>query len=284
MATIQEDLTKVKELVEQAKSILVVTHKKTTMDSVGSALSMYLGLTALGKTVTVASPDPMTVEFSSFVGANKWTNEVGKKNFIISLDYQEGSIEKVSYNIENNKFNLVIEPRPGFDFSADKAHYQHAGVEADLIIAVDTVSLGDLGDLYELNKDAFASKPIIVIDSHKENTKFGQLNIVDASPVTVELIAVVLSSLGIKLTEDLATNMFNALLASTNNFQIDGVTGRTFEVAAVCMKAGAKRFLKQVEQKKSEEIVVGETVVTPNAEAKNDDWLKPKIFKGPVTG
>lgn len=237
-------IVKVKELVEKAKDIVVVTHENPTFDSVGSVLSMYMGLTGLGKNVTVVCPSQITVGLSNFVGVNKIATEMAKKNFIVSLDYVEGSIEKVSYNIEGDKFNLVIEPKSGFGaFSSDKVKYSWQGSAADLIFTIDTIHLGGLGKIYETDKDLFASKPIVNIDRHPNNTHFGQLNFVEPKvSSTVELTAIVLSSLGVKLTVDIATNILNAIYEATDNFQALGVTSRTFDLTSACIKAGAKRF------------------------------------------
>lgn len=238
------DITKIKELLDKSPEVLIVMHERPTFDSVGSALALSLGLTSLGKKVTVACPDPMTVELSSFVGVNKIVTELGKKNFVISLDYVDGSIEKVSYNIEGDKFNLVVEPRVGFEsFSQDKVHFSHAGTAANLIIAVDTIHLGGLKKLYESDKELFASKPVINIDRHPNNAHYGHTNMVNPqASSTVEVVAQLLAGLGVKLTEDIATNILNALYGATNNFQNGNVTATAFELAGACMKVGGKRF------------------------------------------
>ncbi len=237
-------LQKAKDMVMAAKDVVVVTHGNPTMDSMGGSLALMLGLVSLGKQSTVICPDPMTVGLSSFVGADKVGKEFGKKNFVVSLDYEDGSIEKVSYNIEGKKFNLVIEHRPGFaPMTADKAHYSYQGVNADLIISVDTLNFADFGTVYTQHKDMFAGKQIINIDFHNANANYGAINLVDpGASSTSELVAEFLATLGVKLTTDIATNLLNAIYAATNNFQNTNVTSMAFEVASVCLKAGAKRF------------------------------------------
>jgi c-di-AMP phosphodiesterase-like protein len=314
------DVTKFRELVDNAQDILIVTHEKPTADSIGSALAMFLGLTSLGKKVTVACPDPITVELSSFVGVNKVLSEVHKKNFVISLDYVEGSIEKVSYNIEGDKFNLVIEPRPGFDtFSGDKVHFLNTGASADLIIAVDTIHLGGLKKLYEGDKDLFSSHPVVNIDRHSNNANFGQLNLINpSSATTVEIVSKLMSGIDIQLSEDIATNILNSVIISTNNFQSPFVNADTFELMAACYKAGAKRFSKRNDEdiKITEDLpgfnnddeshpaagLSGDNQNEPFAPFNNPvqnpsvsrkpilkpkeapaDWLKPKIFKSTST-
>ncbi len=296
---LKQDIGKIKELLGTASDILIVTHSNPTIDSIGSSLALSLGLISLGKKVTVVCPDAMTVAFSSFVGVQKIVRTIGNKNFVISLDYTEGSIEKVSYNIEGDKFNLVIEPRGGYDgFSEDKVHYTRAGNAADMICAIGMSHLGELDGLEEANKELFATKPIINIDTHAENSLYGAVNLVDPEASSVaELVSHVLSNLGAQLTEDIATNVLNALYGATDSFQSSKVTAQAFELAAACVKMGGKKFTNH---KDSEEIPLAESVedkfpfgeparepaeeFSSLAQEDTDrptppDWLKPKIFK-----
>lgn len=285
----QVDFAKIKEVLDKAAEVLIVTHEKPTFDSIGSSLALSLGLSGLGKKVTVACSDPVTVALSSFVGVNKIASDLAKKNFIISLDYVDGSIEKVSYNIEGNQFNLVIEPRPGFTpFSPDKVHYSYAGANADTIIVVDTIHLGGLGKLYEDNKELFSGKTIINVDYHPNNSHYGTHNIVDhTASSTAEPVARLLSTLGAPLTQDIATNLLNAVYGATNNFQTATVSASAFELAAVCLKAGGRRFTKAVagEEVPSQEVARDMPRITPTPQSPiqsgqaPSDWLKPKIFK-----
>jgi c-di-AMP phosphodiesterase-like protein len=252
-----------------------------------------LGLESLGKKVSIVCPDAMTVALSSFVGVNKFAADLSRKNFIISLDYEEGSIEKVSYNIEGNRFNLVIEPRAGHTgFSEDNVHYSSGGSAADLIFTVDTIHLGGLKKVYEENKELFSGKPVVNIDRHPNNAQYGRMNIIDPqSSSTAEVVSQFLSGIGVRLSADIATNVLNALYSATNAFQADHVSAQVFELAAACLKAGGKRFWKPVAAQ--EEVPTAETVTTPMAESKPaekpagqsppggapPDWLKPKIYK-----
>ncbi len=268
--TYEEALAKAKELVGKANDVVIVTHAKPTMDSMGGSLALMLGFISLGKKATVVCPDPVTVNLSSFVGVDRVVRDFGKKNFVISLDYVDGSIEKVSYNIEGKKFNLVVEHRPGFDlFSPDKVQYSYQGVPADLIVSVDTIDPKDLGAVYDHQKDIINSKQIINIDFHGDNTNYGTINLVDpGASSTTELVAEFLATLGVKLTTDIATNLLNAIYEATNNFSNSNVTSMAFEVASVCLKAGAKRFGAATQPSVTPEepkIFVNKQPVTPAA-------------------
>lgn len=305
------DINKIKDELAKVSDVLIVTHEHPTYDSMGSTLALFLGLSGMGKKVTVACPDPMTVEHSNFIGANKMVSSLGHKNFVISLDYIDGSIEKVSYNIEGDKFNLVIEPRPGFEnFNQEKVHYSYAGAGASIIFTVDTIHLGGLKKLYEEDKELYATKPIINIDRHPNNANYGHTNMVDMqASSTAEVIFQLLAGLGIAVTQDIATNLLNAVAGATNNFQNANTSALAFEVAATATKAGGKRFTKPEEVSETavpatpmgavslpgkEEINTQtteppkefvpssssqQTQPAPKPHRAPPDWLKPKIFK-----
>jgi nanoRNase/pAp phosphatase (c-di-AMP/oligoRNAs hydrolase) len=285
---LQQDITKVKEFLDKANDILIVTHEHPTYDSIGSTLALYLGLESLGKKVSIVCPDAMTVELSSFIGVNKFATDLSRKNFVISLDYEEGSIEKVSYNIEGNKFNLVIEPRGGHaGFSEDKVHYSKSGTTVDLIFAVDTIHPGGLKKVYEENKELFTGKTVVNIDRHPNNAMYGKMNIIDPeASSTAEVVSQFLSGVGVRLTADIATNVLNALYGATNAFQTAHVGSQAFELAAACMKAGGKKFWKPAVAEK--EVTATEITAAPVVETAKPvvkptetppDWLKPKIYK-----
>lgn len=286
--TYEEALAKAKEMVGAAQNVVVVTHGNPTKESLGSSLALMLGLISLGKKATVICPDPVTVELSSFVGVDKVVRDFGKKNFVVSFDYVDGSIEKVSYNIEGKKFNLVVEHRPGFEpLTPDKVNYAYQGVSADLIITVDTLNWNQMGDVYTHNKDFIASKPVVNVDFHNENLNYGQLNLVDpGASSTTELVAELMATLGVKLTTDIATNLLNAIYDATKNFSNPNVTSMAFEVASVCLKAGAKRFGVDAPQQPQPKV---EPISQPKADRPMDETpvsspqpitSEPQIFVG----
>ncbi len=301
-----KDLThEIQEAVNQltaSQEILIVTHNRPTFDSVGSSLGLMLALQSLGKKTTLACSEPMTVAFSNFIGVNKIVSKIGKRNFVVSLDYTEGSIEKVSYNIEGAKFNLVIEPRVGFPaFNQENVNYSYSGVSCDAIVAVDTIHFGGFHDLYEENKELFSTKPVIVIDRHPNNALYGTVNLVDGEvATTTELVAKVISGLDAQMTADIASNLLNGLFGGSDNFTSTLVGTETFNLAAYLVSAGGRHFTTAITSEELPDIEATQTLnpeeratdLTPlpqvapfvkPAEGKTiptpAEWLKPKIFK-----
>lgn len=271
---ISTNISEIQNLLASAQEVLILTHENPNQDSLGASLSLYLSLSALGKKVAVACSTPLTVEFGNLVGIDKISQNLSSKNFVISLDYVEGAIEKVSYNISDDKFNLVIEPHPGAPpFSPEKVHYSTGSAIPELIFVLDSANFEQLGKFYHNEKDLYSKVPTINIDCHPGNLYFGKINLVDpGASSTSEIVTFLLQNLGLSLTEDIATNLLVGITFATNNFASESVGAGAFEAAAICLKAGGKRL----------GMLAKPTKEGPSQEAPAD-WLQPKIFKSSLT-
>lgn len=278
----EEEISKIKEALNNAEEVLVAINKTPTFDSVASSLSLYLGLKKLGKKPSVFCEDKIRVEFSNLIGVDKVNDDLGGKNFVISLDYKEGSIDKVSYNIEGDKFNLVITSKPGAPaLSAENVHYSYSGLAADLIFTIDLPALSDLGKVYEKKKEFFSQEKIINIDRHQENGNFGKINlVVSQAASTAEIVALLLKRLGIKFDQDLATNLLAGIASGSNNFASSKTNATSFEMAALCLRAGGKRVIPSPTKLEKESTILSERKEEKREEKAPPDWLKPKIYKG----
>ncbi len=242
-----EQLNQARLTIDQSQDLLILLGKNPTLDQVASGLSLYLALSARGKRVIIACPDPMTVEFNHLVGIDKITNNAEShgngKNLVISFPYQEGSIEKVSYNIENDTFNLVIEPREGYpQITQDLIRYAYSGGNTDLIITIGMSNLNDLENFYPNSQNIYTNKQIINIDSNSENLLFGKFNLVDSQVTSIsELLTSLISQLGLSLDSDIASNLYRGIIDGSNNFTSPQTNAMTFEAAAVCFKKGANK-------------------------------------------
>lgn len=235
----------VSKTLQTAKNIYVLIPQNANLDATAAALSLYLSLKESGKNVIIGSPSQMRVEFSQLVGIDKITDKTGNRNLTISFDYKEESIDKVSYNVEGDKFNLIIQPRAGFPpLDQENVNYSYEGIDAQIIFVVGAQKLESLGNLYEKDRQAFSDAQIVNIDRSSANSNFGQINIVEPKSGSIsELMYSLIKSLSLTINADLAGNLLKGIEAQTQNFQSPFATVFTFETAAELMKAGAKRSL-----------------------------------------
>lgn len=275
-------------LLQEAKNILIFLTKEPDLDSTASCLALYLSLSQKGKQVTVVCPDKMTVEKSDLFAVDKITDELGKggKNLIISFPYVEGSIEKVSYNIENNRFNLVIEPRgEGNLLTKENVEFARAGEGADNFDLIFTIGVSDivnLGKFQSTHQKILEGKPTVVISNKSVNLSFGTLRITSANNSSLsEIIALILAKLNMPMDRDIADNLLRGIKEKTSNFS-HNVTADSFEAAAICMrKVGDNRNFLGVKPTNTFSQVQPQQFPNHQNDQKKapPDWLKPKIFR-----
>src|SRR3989304_8148742 len=152
-----EDFSQLQSFLGSARRILILTGQNPTLDSLGAGLTLYLAFSQVGKEVNIACPDLPTVSLSRLVGIDKVQRDLGGENLVISFPYAEGAIEKVSYNIEGDRFNLVIQPRSGSQtLSPEAVNFLQGGANADLVFILGARKLSDLGHFYEQGKELYA--------------------------------------------------------------------------------------------------------------------------------
>jgi nanoRNase/pAp phosphatase (c-di-AMP/oligoRNAs hydrolase) len=282
----------VQESLAAAQSVLITLPQKSKIDQVASGLALFLSLEKLGKKAVIVCAEEMKVAFSSLIGVDKIKHQLGGNNLVVSFDYVEEAVEKVSYNIDKGKFNLVIQPKEGHPpLLAEKVEYHHSGSQSDLILVIGSFSLENLGDLYQSNKDLFEKNKIINLDYHSNNSQFGKVNLVYPQAIScAEIVIDLLSKLKWPVDPDIASNLFAGLRERTQNFSSPKTTPLVFEGAAFCLRAGARRqpgdsrgVSSQKKGKGLSELKPMPTEISAEkapGENPPPDWFEPKIFKG----
>lgn len=245
----RSQLQKVIEIIQNGQSGLICLPENATDDAVASATALYLGLTQIGRNVSLASSAPIK---SDLVAADKIQGEVATSgdNLVISFPYQDGSIDKVDYFIQNDMFNIVVSPRAGTEkLNQKEVKFNYSGGSVDFIITVDTPNFRALGQLYSENQEQFKGKKIVNIDRHLTNSFYGSANYVNRTvSSTAELILGILQTMNVQIDKDIATNLYAGIAAATTNYTATTVNAGTFEASAYLLKQGAVKPGQQASQ------------------------------------
>ncbi|OGH43093.1 MAG: hypothetical protein A3B53_03200 [Candidatus Levybacteria bacterium RIFCSPLOWO2_01_FULL_42_15] len=294
---------RVQELVSKHEAIAIATGTNPNLDSMAATLSLYLGLSKMGKKVSVACPTDPLVEVSSLVGINRVKKQLagGAADLAVSFPYQEGSIEKVSYTLENGRLNIIVKAgSSGLYFSEKDVTYTQADSAPKLLLIVGTPRLSDLGPLF--NADTLKETVIVNIDNKSENQGFGEVVLVSPEFSSVsEQVVRLLQSLAIDIDIDMAQNLLSGIHFATSNFQHPKTSASAFEIAGFLMRKGA---IRKKEEKAEGQKGSIDALFTPSPapsfsqpfrettssvaqkhEAVEEkeappDWLTPKIYKG----
>ncbi|HUW21287.1 MAG TPA: hypothetical protein VMW41_01330 [Candidatus Bathyarchaeia archaeon] len=230
------------QIISQAKGGVIFLPENPSLDPTAASLSLFLSLEKSGKNFGLVCSTPMTVGLSKLVGVNKISGKIGGRSLVISFDYLENAIDKVSYNIENKKFNLVVQPKTGFPpLSIQNVNYSYSG-DLEVVVVIGSDSLDNLGPIYRQEKKVFEQTQIINIDINSTNTRFGKVNAIfsDASSYS-EIMAALLQSANYPVDQDIASNLLFGIQGATGNFTAAKTTAEAFEAVAFCLRSGARR-------------------------------------------
>lgn len=237
-------LQQIRDIIGKNDKIAIAVGRSVTVDDMAAALSLYLSLLQMRKQVTIASASQPTVELSSLVGINKVASQFAGSSgdLIVSFPYKEGEIEKVSYTIDNGYLNIVVKAgEQGLSFQETDVRYIRGGGAPSVLFVIGTPRLSDLGTLFD--PEALKNTTIVNIDNKAENQGFGDAVLVSQNASSVsELVANLLSFIGVDLDIDVAQNLLSGISFATGNFQDPKTTGAAFEMAGILMKKGAVRM------------------------------------------
>lgn len=121
-----------------------------------------------------------------------------------------------------NRIQTYVDPQAGYD----------------LVIALDCGDMSRMGRAFsELPEPR---PPVVNIDHHVTNTRFGDVNIVDSEcNSTTEILYQLLPQLSVQISPDLATSLLTGIVTDTLGFRTEGVSSATFEAASALMDGGA---------------------------------------------
>lgn len=308
----QEEIKQLQDVLGPAQTVGILVSENPNLDTMAAALSLYLALSLGQKKVSISCKSEPVVGISSLVGIDKVERQLslGGSDMTVSLPYKQGTIEKISYNIEGDRINLVIKAgASGLDFDPSEITYLKSGGSADVIFAIGIRQASMLSE--------FISKTYIVnIDNNGANARFGEMVFVDPSASSKsEIVSSVISSLSLPIDRDCAQNLLSGIDFATNNFQDTKTSPLAFEMAGLLLKNGAVRnskprrdedfppeaffppmpmskpplspqftppthqqpFLHQGKQDQQQQGGQGKKKQPPA------DWLTPKIYKGSTT-
>lgn len=295
MPEVNNPQTELKNKLSSAQSVLLLLPPEPDLDSTNAALTLYQALSP-DKQILLGCSTDLKAKYPDLTGVEAAKNHIGNQTLVVSFDYQEDAVENVSYDIDDatKKFNLRIQPRPNqAPLDVSKVSYSYTGAQADLVITFGINSLEELGSLYSEEKSFMDTAIIANLVASPRPSTFATLNL--NFPSLAEAMALLIKELGLQLSPQVATNMFQTLTKSTNNFQASMVNADTFELAAFLLRSGAQKsavarpfpspfpFVPPVDDVPDLATMLPTKTQLPATNYQQGvpaDWSGPKIYRG----
>lgn len=223
-------VSEIKNILGTAKTALI-TVPQLNIDSVGSALALALLLKKANITTKVFCPHKTDANFTKLNGLELLTDVYNQNDLIVTLDYPLDQIEKVTYNQDNGKLNLVVQTKDGSPKVAENQiliSNQASAADINFMLGEETL-LGTNANM--VNKGNW----INISGTNIEKT-WAKVNILDQDAPFSEILTFLLPMLDLQLTPESAKNLLIALRIATQSFSVN-VSPETFEAGAVCLRA-----------------------------------------------
>jgi len=230
-------------LLKNAKQVLIFSANNGGGDAVGSAWAMYFFLKKMGMDPTVVAPQTKSeLERFSFLPLPEQLMEglTAARDFVLSFNTKFNKITNFRTERDENELRIFITPEKGSidprDFSFIPAKFKY-----DLVIVLGSPDKESLGKVYEENPDIFYEVPVINIDHHTENDNFGQVNIVDIkASSTCEVLSDIFLELDKNLLDEVVAEcLLSGIIDETNSFQKKNTTPKSLHDASLLMTKGA---------------------------------------------
>ncbi|MER3446811.1 MAG: DHH family phosphoesterase [Candidatus Dadabacteria bacterium] len=195
------DLEKIINIVQVQNRFLVVSHENPDGDAIGSMLALGLGLEMIGKDVALYNRDGATAALRFLPGSEKINS---------SLDDIRGDFDATFI------VDCTDTSRVGEEFE----RFKGSGRCGTTIIIDHHQTTKPSADLYLLNPNASSTGMIIYSFLKTLSLRLG-------------------SGQALKITPDIAENLYTTIVVDTGSFRYSNTIPETFEVAAELVRLGA---------------------------------------------
>lgn len=260
-----------RDLFEKSKNILVVLAPEGNEDYGSLVASLVEIFTSYEKKVEILVKDELPLAARPLVKKEQIKSRIEPKSLIISFDWTKMQLDKVSYNLEGDKFNLIIRSKSG-NLDSKDAVFSYKGSSWDLVVTVGISNSADLITNFGFEEDKFDRLASVNFDRSNTNKNFAKLNIVDPNSDSVCSLAVnAFKDSGIKLPTKAAETLLYGMRTATSNFT-QVVDPTTFEAAAYCKRAMIPGMVEDTK-------IVEENVSGTEDTNVPQTWMSPKIFR-----
>lgn len=230
------------ELIKQAHNIIIVTGREPSNDQLSACIAVQRVLNKLQKQASVVITDQLPKSAALYDTQFISKQVQGVRDFIIGINMHSVVVDKLKYNVENDRLDVTITPLNG-NFEAKDVVFEQGPYKFDLVITLGVPHISKLDKIVEQNPTIFDGLHLINIDYHRINDEYGSVNYVDQNSSSVcEMLVSLFESLEQGLIdESIATALFAGIISATHNFTTPSTSAKSMTVAAQMLAAGAKQ-------------------------------------------
>src|SRR5437764_867759 len=116
----------VKELFEKAKTALIILNQQADADESSLAASLIELFESYNKKAILITQATLPEAAKPLVKAEQIKDHLEPKSLVLSFNWQKSQLDKISYKLEDDKFNLIIGTK-GKKINPEEITYSYKG-------------------------------------------------------------------------------------------------------------------------------------------------------------
>jgi nanoRNase/pAp phosphatase (c-di-AMP/oligoRNAs hydrolase) len=238
-----KDLLELQNLLKTKSNILIASHTRPTIDSVSAIILLYKLLTLIykDKKITIYLPSlPARLEFLMKVVSDgiPIIKVLEESKYTISIPKQKALIDTINYLPDDDNFTLNIKLLKG-DIDKDSVKVSKIGFTYDLVILIDTPYLKFTGNLSKAIVPVRDSISIVNIDSHPDNSHYGDCNISKDKFSTSQVLFELSNDLKLNFDKEYLNLILIAILYKTDGLKASNIPFDVFKDISSLVSLGA---------------------------------------------
>ncbi len=243
-----DQFSKSQQLINQNSNILIIPGEEINGDSLGSMLALYHALkksNGAKKNFHLHLPEDIPSRLQFLINEEEVEKSaLPAKTVIISINNEPDNIAALHYEKQNNKLKIILSLKKDCEVQYDDIKIETSSLNYDLAIILDAPNLINLGKIYEKYSEIFSKIPIINIDHHENNWRFGNANLINPqASSTAEIIKEFINFLNIPYDKNIATCLLCGIIEKTQSFRKPQTPPRIFRLASELINEGADKEL-----------------------------------------
>lgn len=231
-----EDFSRAKNLIERSQSILILPPREIDGDTLASSLALFSTLKKLGKNANVLI-DEIPEKFKFLDSRQPKT----AGDFVVSINTAGKEISKMRYERNNGDLRIYLALSKG-ELNSRDVSFPAITQPLNLLVTIGIKSLTDVEGFFEQNSRFLSDTPILNIDNHPSNENFGEVNLVDATSSSAEILTDLIRFMESEdeafLDENIATHLLTGVICASQNFRNPTTRPKTFETSAFLITRG----------------------------------------------
>ncbi len=196
--------------LKTANAIAILPGPAPSWDVLGASAALARSLRGLGKSVNVLPGFAPASLPDVFPAEDLAADAPPPRDFIVSFDLGRSPIRELRYERDDGRLSIILSPQSGA-LRREDVEFGYGPTSYDLIVTLGIPELRAIEATAEEAPELLHEKPLLNIDCQPENTRYGDVNVIDTSASSLsEIVFHLVKELG---GQPLAPDAATALLA-----------------------------------------------------------------------